>query len=322
VTNDFLSIKSRLLSISTLYGGKEYSQQELSLKRGSDVVVGTPGRIKDFLNQNKLNLRQCEIIVLDEVDRMLDMGFQHDVDFIIRNIYQQQQTKPQMIVFSATIPSWLKKSVSRYMSSTNHSFINLIGHEQEQTAGNVEHLSYSLQDLSKRPQVVLQLLDNYSKDINQSQAIVFCQTKHECDSLARSRQMHSISTGVLHGDLSQRKREEVLGVDISYISFFLFILLFFFFFSKNFRRGNIRVLITTDVSARGLDIPQVDLVILTSPPQDWESYVHRSGRTGRAGKQGKAICIYNHEQIKQLKLVQQKAVNFILFFSQENNTMM
>ncbi|CAF1399768.1 unnamed protein product [Adineta steineri] len=281
VTNDFLSIKSRLLSISTLYGGKEYSKQELSLNRGSDIVIGTPGRIKDFLNQKKLKLHQCEIIVLDEVDRMLDMGFQDDVDFIIKSI-----PKSQMIVFSATIPSWLKKSVSRYMSPTNKSFINLIGDSQEKTAMNVEHLSIKLNHISQRPKIVLSLLEKYSKDINQSQAIVFCQTKHECDALARSNEMESISSDVLHGNLSQRKREQVL---------------------QSFRQGQTRVLITTDVSARGLDIPQVDLVILTSPPQDWESYVHRSGRTGRAGRQGKAICIYTNDQMKQLKLVQKNA---------------
>ncbi|UJR11701.1 hypothetical protein I4U23_015882 [Adineta vaga] len=281
VTNDFLSIKSRFLSITTLYGGKEYSKQELSLQRGSDIVVGTPGRIKDFLNQKKLNLQQCQIVVLDEVDRMLDMGFQDDVDYIIRSI-----PRSQMIVFSATIPLWLKKSVARYMSPTNKSFINLIGDEQEQTAMNVQHLSYRSNDLSKRPEIVLRLLEEYSKDIQQSQAIVFCQTKRECDQLARSNEMSSISSDVLHGDLSQRRRELVL---------------------QNFRQGQIRVLITTDVAARGLDIPRVDLVILTSPPQDWESYVHRSGRTGRAGKQGTSICIYNTDQIKQLKLVQNNA---------------
>lgn len=228
VTNDFLSIKSRLLSISTLYGGKEYSRQELSLKRGTDVVVGTPGRIKDFLLQKKLNLHQCEIIVLDEVDRMLDMGFQHDVDFIIKHV-SQGTNKSQMIVFSATIPLWLKKSVARYMSPVNQSFINLIGNSQEQTAVNVEHLSYYLQNLYKRPQIVLKLLENYSKDINQSQAIVFCQTKYECDSLARSREMNSISTGVLHGDLSQRKREDVLAVIQHFIVSHLELFLIFFF---------------------------------------------------------------------------------------------
>ncbi|CAF0894537.1 unnamed protein product [Rotaria sordida] len=281
VTNDFLSIKSRLLSISTLYGGKEYSRQELSLKKGSDIVIGTPGRIKDFLNQKKLNLQQVQIIVLDEVDRMLDMGFQDDVDYIIKSI-----PRSQMIVFSATIPLWLKKSVSRYMSPTNKSFINLIGDSQEKTAVNVEHLSFKLNNFSKRPEVVLKLLEQYSKDINQSQAIVFCQTKHECDLLSRSNEMSSISSDVLHGNLSQRKREQVL---------------------QSFRQGQIRVLITTDVSARGLDIPQVDLVILTSPPQDWESYVHRSGRTGRAGRQGKSICVYNNDQFKQLKLIQRNA---------------
>ncbi|CAF1216774.1 unnamed protein product [Adineta ricciae] len=265
VTNDFLSIKSRLLSISTLYGGKEYSKQELSLQRGSDVVVGTPGRIKDFLNQKKLNLQQCEIVVLDEVDRMLDMGFQHDVDYIIRSI-----PRSQMIVFSATIPLWLKKSVARYMSPTNKSFINLIGDEQQKTAMNVQHLSYRLNNLSGRPATVLKLLEKYSKDIGQSQAIVFCQTKRECDQLAQSDAMRSISADVLHGDLSQRRREQVL---------------------QSFRQ----------------DIPQVDLVILTSPPQDWESYVHRSGRTGRAGRQGVAICMFSDDQSKQLKLVQQNA---------------
>jgi len=156
---------------------------------------------------------------------------------------------------------------------------------------NVEHLAFKLNNLEKRPQIVLKLLEKYSKDINHSQAIVFCQTKQECDLLAQSNEMSSISSDVLHGNLSQRRRELVLA---------------------NFRQGKIRVLITTDVSARGLDIPQVDLVILTSPPQDWESYVHRSGRTGRAGRQGKSICIYNTQQIKQLKLVQRNAnIHFI-----------
>jgi superfamily II DNA/RNA helicase len=209
-----------------------------------------------------------------------------------------------MIVFSATIPLWLKKSVSRYMSETNKSFINLIGDSQEKTAVNVEHLAFQLNNLSQRSEIVLKLLENYSKDIDQSQAIVFCQTKQECDLLARTNEMNSISSDVLHGNLSQRKREQVLEVKKT----FFFRSIFVCFFLKNFRQGQIRVLITTDVSARGLDIPQVDLVILTSPPQDWESYVHRSGRTGRAGKPGKAICIYTTQQIKQLKLVQRNAV--------------
>jgi superfamily II DNA/RNA helicase len=117
-----------------------------------------------------------------------------------------------MIVFSATIPLWLKKSVSRYMSETNKSFINLIGDSQEKTAINVQHLSFKLNNLEKRPEIVLKLLEKYSKDIHQSQAIIFCQTKHECDFLARSNQMNSISSDVLHGNLSQRKREQVLAL--------------------------------------------------------------------------------------------------------------
>lgn len=118
-----------------------------------------------------------------------------------------------MIVFSATIPQWLKKSLCRYMSPTNQSFINLIGHEQEKTAINVEHLALKFNDLSQRPNVVLKLLEKYSgNDFDQSQAIVFCQTKQECDQLARSNQINSISADVLHGNLSQSKREFVLSV--------------------------------------------------------------------------------------------------------------
>lgn len=148
------------------------------------------------------------------------------MDEIIKNVYSGE-SKCQMIVFSATIPSWLKKSLSRYMSPKNQSFINLIGDEQEKTAVNVEHLALKFNDLSRRPEVVLKLLENYSKDIDQNQAIVFCQTKQECDSLARSKQMESISADVLHGNLSQRRRELVLSVRINSFSLFKLCLLEF-----------------------------------------------------------------------------------------------
>ena len=132
-----------------------------------------------------------------------------------------------MIVFSATIPLWLKKSVARYMSPTNKSFINLIGDEQQKTAMNVQHLSYRLNNLSERPATVLKLLEKYSKDIRQSQAIIFCQTKRECDQLAQSDAMNSISADVLHGDLSQRRREQVLQVKLTMNCFvYCFVLLF------------------------------------------------------------------------------------------------
>jgi len=286
ISDDFHSIKTRFLNISTLYGGKEYLSQETSLRKGSDIVVGTPGRIKDFLRQNKLNLRQCETIVLDEVDRMLDMGFQDDVDFIIKNASNGEK-KSQMIVFSATIPSWLKQRVSFYMSKDNFSFVNLIGNSQQKTSVNVEHFALKINERRCRAEILLKLFEKFSQNLKESQTIVFCQTKAECDELMNSNQIHSsYSAAVLHGNLSQRKREDVL---------------------KNFRNGSTRFLITTDIAARGLDIPQVDLILLTSPPQDWESYVHRSGRTGRAGNKGKAICIYNQQQMKQMDLIQRNA---------------
>ncbi|CAM4989322.1 unnamed protein product, partial [Rotaria socialis] len=141
---------------------------------------------------------------------------------------------------------------------------NLIDDQQEKTANNIEHLSFKLNQIEKRSEIILKLFKKYSKDVNKSQAIIFCQTKQECDFLGKSYFNSNISSDVLHGNLSQRKREYVL---------------------TNFRQD-------------------VDLVILTSPPQDWESYVHRSGRTGRAGKNGKAITIFNQQQMKQLKIIQ------------------
>jgi superfamily II DNA/RNA helicase len=140
-----------------------------------------------------------------------------DVDYIIQNV-ALKENKAQMIVFSATIPLWLKKSVSRYMSSGKKSFINLIEESQEKTAMNVQHFSMKLNNQRKRAQIILELLQKYS-DQNQSQVIVFCQTKHECDLLAQSDEMNSISSDVLHGNLSQRKREQVLTVTSPYFLF-------------------------------------------------------------------------------------------------------
>ncbi|CAF4617260.1 unnamed protein product, partial [Rotaria sp. Silwood2] len=165
VTNDFLSIKSRSLLITTLYGGKEYSRQELSLKKGSDIVIGTPERIKDFLNKKKVFFNQCQIIVLDEVDRMLDMGFQDDVDYIIKNVYCG------------------KRKCHDY--------------SQQKPAINVQHLSFKLNNIDKRAEIVLSLFEKYSNNINKSQSIVFCQTKQECDLLAKSNEIYSISLDVL-----------------------------------------------------------------------------------------------------------------------------
>ncbi|CAF4756474.1 unnamed protein product, partial [Rotaria sp. Silwood2] len=130
-----------------------------------------------------------------------------DVDFIIRNVFSNEK-KSQMIVFSATIPFWLKKNLSRYMSKTNSCFINLIEDDKEKTANNVEHLAFKLNNIEKRPEIVLKLFNKYSKDLSSSQAIVFCQTKQECDLLAKSNEMMSISSDIIHGNLSQRKREQ------------------------------------------------------------------------------------------------------------------
>lgn len=169
-----------------------------------------------------------------------------------------------MIVFSATIPSWLKKSVSRYMSKENFAFINLIDQSQKKTAINIEHFSVKINEKVQLDRLILSLFEEHATTLEQSQMIIFCQTKAECDRLIQSNQINSYPSAVLHGDLSQNRREQVLKVEDSSRRFSAEL---FFSFSQNFRQGSIRFLITTDISARGLDIPQVDLIVLTSPPQ-------------------------------------------------------
>jgi len=236
------------------------------------------------VDKRKLDLTKVKHVILDEVDRMLDMGFIDDVEEILGHIFTtNREKKSQFIVFSATMPDWVHKTTKKYMSK-DFLTVDLVKGNTQKTAANVEHLAV-LCTYQDRGGIIDSLVQIYSSSSLDGRAIVFCETKKEADELSVSHDIKA-EAHVLHGDIPQDKRELVL---------------------RKFREGKYRLLITTDVAARGLDIPEVDLVIVTAPPKDVESYIHRSGRTGRAGAEGKCICLYKSNQTRDLKRVEMEA---------------
>jgi len=262
---------------------KKYDQQEKGIREGCDILVATPGRLKEFIENGKLSLDNVKHVILDEVDRMLDMGFKDDVDEILSYCFKPGQDKPQFLIFSATMPDWVKKATKQYMTA-KYDIIDLVKNSKQKTADNVEHIAVQC-TYQDRANIISSLVQIYSSSAADGRAIVFCETKKEADELSVSHEIKTESH-VLHGDIPQEKREMVL---------------------QKFREGKYRLLITTDVAARGLDIPEIDLVIVTAPPKDVESYIHRSGRTGRAGNKGICICLFKSNQTGDLKRVEKEA---------------
>ncbi|XP_043911711.1 nucleolar RNA helicase 2 [Protopterus annectens] len=281
VTKDFKDI-TRQLSIVCFYGGTAYNAQIASMRNGIDILVGTPGRIKDHLQNNKLDLTKLKHVVLDEVDQMLDMGFAEQVEEILKVAYKKDSPEnPQTLLFSATCPSWVYDVAKKYMRPKFEQ-IDLIGKKTQKTATTVEHLAIECH-WSQREAVIGDVIQVYSG--SHGRTIVFCETKKDVDQLVLNSSIKQDAQG-LHGDIPQKQREVTL---------------------KGFRSGTFGVLVATNVAARGLDIPEVDLVIQSSPPKDVESYIHRSGRTGRAGRTGVCICFYQRKEADQLRYVEQKA---------------
>ncbi|KAK5621220.1 Nucleolar RNA helicase 2 [Crenichthys baileyi] len=281
VAKDFRDITKRL-SIACFYGGSSYNPQIDAIRNGIDILVGTPGRIKDHLQNNKLNLSKLKHVVLDEVDQMLDMGFTEQVEEILSSSYKKDSdTNPQTLLFSATCPSWVYDVAKKYMRP-ECKYIDLIGKKTQKAATTVEHLAIACH-WSQRAAVIGDVVQVYSG--SHGRTIVFCETKKEATELALNASIKQSSQS-LHGDIPQKQRETTL---------------------KGFRNGAFEVLVATNVAARGLDIPEVDLVVQCSPPKDVESYIHRSGRTGRAGRTGVCICFYQRKEEDQLRYVENKA---------------
>ncbi|KAL4377672.1 hypothetical protein GQ457_02G037140 [Hibiscus cannabinus] len=260
------------LNTVCVYGGVSYTIQRSALSRGVDVVVGTPGRIIDLIESNDLKLGEVEFLVLDEADQMLAVGFEEDVEEILENL----PSKRQSMLFSATMPSWVKKLARKYLDNPLN--IDLVGDQDEKLAEGIKLYAISATATSKRT-ILSDLITVYAKG---GKTIVFTQTKRDADEVSMAL-TSSIASEALHGDISQHQRERTLN---------------------GFRQGKFTVLVATDVAARGLDIPNVDLVIHYELPNDAETFVHRSGRTGRAGKEGSAILMYTNSQRRTVKTLE------------------
>ncbi len=260
------------LFVGCFYGGTSIVTQKRMLERGVDLAVGTPGRVIDLIEQNALDLSNVKYVVLDEADQMLNVGFEQDVEDILKFVPEERQT----MMFSATIPRWVKGLISQYLEDP----VNIDNIGEGQTGKLNENITaYGVQVTSASRRSIL--VDLITVHADGGKAIVFTQTKRDCDEVAAAVALH-LPCEPLHGDMAQAERERVLA---------------------SFRAGRTNVLVATDVAARGLDIPEVDLVVHYELPRESESFLHRSGRTGRAGRSGTTIAMYSRNEIGTFKRI-------------------
>ncbi|NGQ96394.1 DEAD/DEAH box helicase [Brevibacillus sp. SYP-B805] len=255
-----------------IYGGQSITHQIRALKQGVQVVIGTPGRVLDHLRRKTLRLDSVSMLVLDEADEMLDMGFIEDIETIINHLPEERQT----LLFSATMPAEIKRLAIRYMKNPETIAVS----REEVTAPLIEQVYYKVFERNKI-ESLCRILDSEDVDLG----IIFCRTKKGVDELTETLQARGYLADGLHGDLSQAQRDKVM---------------------KAFREGTIEFLIATDVAARGIDVGNVSHVINYDIPQDPESYVHRIGRTGRAGRKGIAMTLVTPREMRQMMMIQKQ----------------
>ncbi|GAA2436187.1 hypothetical protein GCM10010421_27260 [Streptomyces glaucus] len=273
VTNDLLTAgKVRNVRVVAIYGGRAYEPQVEALKKGVDVVVGTPGRLLDLAGQRKLDLKHVKCLVLDEADEMLDLGFLPDVEKIIGMLPAKRQT----MLFSATMPGAVIGLARRYMSQPTH--IRATAPDDEgATVANIKQFVYRAHSLDK-PEMVARILQAEGRGL----AMIFCRTKRTAADIAEQLQRRGFASGAVHGDLGQGAREQAL---------------------RAFRNGKVDVLVCTDVAARGIDVEGVTHVINYQSPEDEKTYLHRVGRTGRAGAKGTAITLVDWDDVPRWQLI-------------------
>lgn len=258
------------IKVLPIYGGQEISKQIRSLKGGVQIVIGTPGRVMDHLRRHTLKPQTVDIVVLDEADEMLNMGFREDIETILGQLPEERQT----MLFSATMPKPILEIAKRYLHEPE--IVKVI--QKELTVPKIEQYYYEVNP-RKKNEVLSRLLDMYDTSLS----LVFCNTKRKVDELVADLKGRGYFAEGLHGDMKQSQRDRVMN---------------------GFRNGRTDILVATDVAARGIDVDDVEAVFNYDVPQDDEYYVHRIGRTGRAGREGRAFTLVVGKEIYKLKDIQ------------------
>lgn len=256
-----------------IYGGQSIERQIMDLKKGVQIVVGTPGRVMDHMRRRTLKLGNVKMVVLDEADEMLNMGFEEDIETILKDIDDTRQT----ILFSATMNERILKVARKYLSEP----INIKIKAKELTVENIEQVSLDVKS-SQKDNATMRLLDAY----NPTKAVIFCNTKKKVDDVFDVLKTNKYQVEAIHGDIKQMQRDRII---------------------KNLKNGKTKILIATDVAARGIDVKDLDLVINYDVPQDEEYYVHRIGRTGRNGNTGKAFTFVSPKDRSKISSIERYA---------------
>lgn len=258
------------IKILPIYGGQPIERQIKGLKKGVQIIIGTPGRVMDHMNRHTLKMDNVKMVILDEADEMLDMGFREDIEFILKKVPEQRQT----ILFSATMPQAILNLTRKYQKDPQ--FIKMV--HKELTVPRIEQYYFEVKSQAK-PEILSRLIDIYNLKL----ALVFCNTKRRVDELVENLQARGYQADKLHGDMRQSQRDSVMS---------------------KYRKGIVEILVATDVAARGIDVENIEAVFNYDIPHDEEYYVHRIGRTGRAGKTGRAFSFVIGREIYQIRDIQ------------------
>jgi superfamily II DNA/RNA helicase len=256
------------MTVMPVYGGASRHHQVDELKKGVEIVVATPLRLIDLLKSNECDVGECQIVTLDEADRMADDGFTPQVEWILRHCTGRTQT----MLFSATLDGDVGHLIRHYQTDPETVAID----ESTDTVGTMHHLFLAVHHMDKD-----KVIGSVGKGI--PKILVFCQTKRNCDRVARNLEQLGVDAAPLHGDMQQKSRERVM---------------------RQFAEGKLAVLVATDVAARGIDIDDIGAVIHYEPAKDVKDYLHRSGRTARAGRDGWAITLVEYNQHTQMRILQ------------------
>ena len=253
-----------------IYGGQSINVQVTKIRKGVEVVIGTPGRLMDLMRRGELNFDGVSVVVLDEADRMLDMGFIDDIEWILQRVPKQRQT----MLFSATLPEAIRELAQRYMRNPKSVIVS-------QDTLTVDQAEQSYMNVGRRNKLwaLCRILDTEKPPLT----LIFCSTKRMVDMLVHKLRAYGYSADGIHGDMSQASREKVMD---------------------RFKHGKVKILVATDVAARGLDIDDISHVVNYDIPENPEDYVHRIGRTARAGKTGKAITFVSKEEQHLVKAIE------------------